>query len=170
MFRVWLMMWKNPRAAEKSAQHNIPSRRIRRARRQQIRRNNPQQISQLKYIPPLPPKNRHGGSFSRQRIALPRNRFNQRGFSASIRPQDAHMLARFNPQRHVFQRRAFSAHHRHSIQLNQRRSHKLDLILQRNRTRKTRPALLSKLAKKKSALSGALTSHLNRLWLNLNFL
>src|SRR5258708_25641143 len=86
------MVRKYLRAAEKAGQHHVASRGVRRARRQEVRRNNAKKRAQLKNIPPFAPQYGSAGPIPREWIALPRNGLNQCRLAAAIRTQDAHVL------------------------------------------------------------------------------
>src|SRR5258708_40336901 len=93
-----LMIWKNSRAAEEARERHVHSRRVRGARRQQVRRNDSQQRAQFENIPTVASEDPDRGVFAGDRVALPRQRLDERGFATAIRAQNAKALALFNPQ------------------------------------------------------------------------
>src|SRR5882672_12543908 len=90
VFRIGMMVRKNPRAAEKTGEHHIPSGGIRGARSQQVGRYNSEQRAQFENIPSLMSQDKDGRPFPREWIALPGNGLNQRGLAASVGRSEEH--------------------------------------------------------------------------------
>jgi hypothetical protein len=90
--------------------------RIGRARREQVRRDDTEEGTQLKDVPALAPENRDGGAIVSERIALPGDGLNQAGLAAAIWPENTYMLAGLDAQSYILQRRMVSPHHRDIFQ------------------------------------------------------
>src|SRR5882724_485649 len=112
-------MREDARTTEESREHYIAARGVRGARSQQVWRNDAKQRPELKNVPTLPAQNRNRRTVVRQRVTFASDGLNQRGFPAPVRAQDAHMFARVDPQRHVFQCGALTAHDGYVIQRQQ---------------------------------------------------
>src|SRR5690349_176802 len=125
-FRLRLMMRKDARAAEIAGKHHVAAGGLRRALRQQVRRNDAEQIAQLGDVPQFAPQDLDGRAFAGQRIAFAGDRLDQRGFAAAVRAQDADVLTGSDRERNVVQRGAFSAHHRDVLQFKQWSGHGFD--------------------------------------------
>lgn len=116
---IGMVMRENARAAEESGQHYVASGGVRGAGSEQIRRDDAQQGAQLENVPALAPENRNGAAVFglisgwRQRVALAGNRFDERGLSAAVRAQNAHVLACGDFQIHFAEGGMVAAHHRH---------------------------------------------------------
>src|SRR5215467_4847523 len=115
-----MMVRKNPGTAEKSGEHDIASSRVGGTGCQQIRRHDAQLRPQFENVPALAPQDSHPRIVTRQWIAFPGNRFDQRGLPAPIRSEDAYVFARFDAQRYVAQSRPFTAHYAYFYQFQQR--------------------------------------------------
>ena len=114
MLWIGMMVRKNTRAAEKPGKNNIASRGVRGAGSQQIRRDDTKQRAQLENVPPLAAQDGDRRAFPRQGIAFARDRFDQRGFPATVRAEDANVFTGTDSERYTIERRPFggrSAHH-----------------------------------------------------------
>src|SRR5271168_1653567 len=100
-----MMMRKYARAAEESGKHNVAPGGVRRARRQQIRGDDPQQRTQFEDVPSFTPQDGNRRAVTHHGIALASDRLDQSRFAASVGTKYANMLAGTDAQRHAIQRR-----------------------------------------------------------------
>src|SRR5437763_4840090 len=83
LFGVGRMMTEDADATEESREHDVAPRRVRRARGEQVGRDDAEPFAKLEYVPPLAAEDAHRASFTRERIALARDRLDQRRLAAA---------------------------------------------------------------------------------------
>src|SRR5947209_8542853 len=101
-------MIEDPRTAEKSGKNDFAPDSLARTVRHQIVGHDAQYRSQLENIPSAPAQNGHARAVPHDRIAFPRDRLDECGFAAAIRPQDGYMFACIYAQAEVIKRNIFA--------------------------------------------------------------
>ena len=105
------MVREDARAAEKSGQHHISPAGVSRAGQHQIVGHNAQVGAHVEYVPAFLAQDGHRRVFKRHRIALARNRLDQRRLSTPVRPQDSDMLIGPDAKAKVIERDFLPAHY-----------------------------------------------------------
>src|SRR5271166_6277578 len=116
LFRIERVIREDARTAEEARQHHVKAARVPRTRRHQVVRHDPEQGTQLKYIPILLPENGHTRSFANHRVTLASDGFNQGRFAASVWSEHRNMFVGMNAQTEVVERglQAINAHAAHT--------------------------------------------------------
>src|SRR6266849_1210421 len=106
------MVWKDARAAEEPREDHIPAGGVRRARSEQIGRNDPELRAQLEDVPTFPAQNGDGGAFPGKGVAFAGDGFDECGFAAAVWAEDADVFACGDLHCYVVQRGAVAPHDR----------------------------------------------------------
>ena len=97
-------MGKDTGAAEEAGNDHVAAGRRGGAGSEEVRGNDTQQVTQLKDVPAVPAEDFRRRTGRRQGVALASYRFDKRGLTTAIGPQDADLLPAINLQREIVQR------------------------------------------------------------------
>ena len=101
---VGRVMAEDARAAEESRQHDVASRRVGGAGGEQVGSDDPEPLAQLEDVPPVAAEDAHRAACAGERIALARDRLDQRRLAAAVRAEDADVLAGVDREGDVVER------------------------------------------------------------------
>jgi hypothetical protein len=98
------MMGKNSGAAEKAGEDNVAASGFSSAGAKQVWRNDAEERAEFENVPAFPAEDSHGGIFAGERIAFASDGFDEGGFPAAIRAEDANVFAGVDAKRDVIER------------------------------------------------------------------
>src|SRR5665213_478202 len=123
-------MIKNARAAEETREDHFAAAGFACDVLHQVVRDDAENRTQLENVPAQLAQNRHRGAFADHGIAFPRDRFDERRFSATIWPEDRHVFTGINPQAEVIEGDIVAANDAHIFQIHHSRFHDVSKALQ----------------------------------------
>lgn len=101
---VRMMMGKNSGTTEKAGDDDVPAGGFGGAGAEQVRRDDAEEGAEFENVPAFPAEDSHGGTFAGERIAFASDGFDEGGFPAAIRAEDANVFAGVDAKRDVIER------------------------------------------------------------------
>src|SRR3984957_2938938 len=111
-----MMIGLHADAAEETREHQLVARNIPGAAAHEFIRYDDQQRAEFEDVPGIAPQNGERRISQRQRIAFSRDGFDQRGFTATVRPQDGYVLAGSDAESDVMEHGLFAEHDRDVVE------------------------------------------------------